>query len=78
MTKGDSKVPLLTRIISPFVALLTTKEFVEQLFGVTIVLKFPPTGETSNKQFAVTNVSIDKVDTAFFMSFTVLLGLFCG
>ena len=29
MIKGDGKVPLLTRIVSPFVTLLMSKEFVE-------------------------------------------------
>ena len=72
--KGDGKVPFLTRIKSPFVALSLATEIIEYSPGVTIVLKFPLTGESSTKHGAATNASMSKVNTAFFMRFTVFIG----
>lgn len=74
MIKGDGKVTLLTSIVLPFVELSMATEIVELLSGATIVLKFPLTGESSTTQDVATNASMSKINTVFFMRFTVFIG----
>ena len=74
MIKGDGKVTLLTSTVLPFVELAMATESVGGLSGAIIILRFPLTGESSTTQGAATNASMIKINTAFFMRFTVFIG----